>query len=86
MAITYAADGTIKLYRNGSPYGDAYQTKQQFRFVPRETVVTFGIRLLPGGGNRMLAGRIHEASLFDRALSGPDVLDHHTHAEVPHHV
>ena len=73
IAITYEADGTITLFRDGAKYGSAYQIEKQYRFAPGNSVVTLGIRLLPAGGNRMLAGRIHEASLFDRALADDEV-------------
>lgn len=73
IAITYAVDGTITMYRNGEPYGKSYRTKSQLKFKADQALVVFGIRHFPVGGNRMLSGRIHEASLFDRALSDREV-------------
>ncbi len=69
LAITYHADGTIKLFRDGELYGSAYQSQSPPRYVSKDSIIAFGIRHFPVGGNRMFAGRIHEASLFDRALS-----------------
>ncbi len=53
----------------------AWPTKpKRHRFIERKnSVVAFGIRHFPAGGNRMLAGRIHQASLYDRALSDDEV-------------
>ncbi|MDA7904822.1 DUF1553 domain-containing protein [Rhodopirellula sp.] len=68
MAITYATDGTISLYRNGKAYGAPY-TRSNPIYYPGETRIGFGIRLLPVGGNRMLTGEIDQASLYDRVLS-----------------
>jgi len=72
MAITYATDGTISLYRNGESYGNSYQKLNPI-YYPGKTRIGFGIRLLPAGGNRMLACQIAEASLYDRALSKEEI-------------
>ena len=80
IAITYAWDGHITIYRNGKPYGQSYRTSAK-RFDPLSTRVAFGIRLLPVGGNRMFAGRVQNASLFDRALTAREVESLHQGAE-----
>jgi hypothetical protein len=72
IAITYGPDGTISLFRNGEPYGTPYQ-KPLPEYSVGTAKVAFGIRLLPVGGNRMLTGRIEEASLYDRALTGMQI-------------
>jgi hypothetical protein len=73
LAITYAADGTIAAYRNGKPYGEPYQSAGLARLEAGKAVVAFGIRHEPAGGNRMLAGTIVQARLYDRALAADEV-------------
>ena len=68
LAITYGSDGTITGYRNGQPYGKAYKTGFQ-RYDARRAEIVFGMRHAPAGGNKMLAGRILEARLYDRVLT-----------------
>ena len=67
FAITYSSDGTITGYRNGQLYGKAYKTGFQ-RYDARQAEIVFGMRHAPAGGNKMLAGRILEARLYDRVL------------------
>ena len=74
IAITYDQDGHITAYRDGKPYGASYQTEPIVEFKSEEAVITFGIRHLPAGGNKMLDGEISRAMLFDRALSAEEVL------------
>jgi len=74
VAIAYHADGTIRAYRDGEPYGNAYKSNGPFEFKAGECIVSFGVRHLPAGGNRMLSGRILRARLYDQALSAEQVL------------
>jgi len=73
IAIVYHEDGRIEGYRDGQPYGKAYQSTGPQEFKAGETIVGFGVRHLPPGGNRMLAGQIVRARLYDRALSQEEV-------------
>jgi Protein of unknown function (DUF1553)/Protein of unknown function (DUF1549)/Planctomycete cytochrome C/Concanavalin A-like lectin/glucanases superfamily len=73
IAVVYQKDGTIVAYRNGQPYGVAYRPGELVRYESGKSQVLFGMRHSPPGGNRMLAGRIHRAQLFDRALSAQEV-------------
>ncbi|MEQ9380171.1 MAG: DUF1553 domain-containing protein, partial [Pirellulales bacterium] len=73
LAIAYHADGRIVGYRNGQPYGSAYQSEGPAEFKAGNTVVSFGVRHLPATGNRMLSGRIHRAHLYDRALTDEEI-------------
>jgi hypothetical protein len=73
VAITYHADGTIAAYRNGRPYGTAYRVKEPASFKARRAVVLIGCRHEPAGGNKMLAGTVLRARLYDRALSPAEV-------------
>lgn len=73
VAIVYAADGAITAYRNGIPYGEPYVAAPPVRFQAGEAQVVFGLRHGTAGGNRMLAGSIDRAQLYDRALSPAEV-------------
>ncbi|WP_010586139.1 DUF1553 domain-containing protein [Schlesneria paludicola] len=74
VAIVYQNDGQVIGYREGQPYGKSYQSNGPQEFKAGEAIIGFGIRHLPAGGNRMLAGRILRAQLYDRALSAEEVL------------
>lgn len=67
ITITYGANGTITGYRNGKPYGKAYKSDGPVTFKAGTARVVFGIRHEPAGGNKMLAGTIVGARLYDRA-------------------
>jgi hypothetical protein len=73
FAITYAADGTIAGYRDGRPYGKAYRSLGPVAFKAGAARVVFGVRHEPAGGNRLLAGVLQEARLYDRALSSEEI-------------
>ncbi len=74
VAIAYHADGRIVGYREGRPYGEAYASDGPVEFPAGQATISFGVRHLPAGGNRMLAGRILRARLYDRALEDDDIL------------
>ena len=73
VAITYANDGTIRAYRDGQPYGTPYKSSGPAVFPAGEAQVVFGLRHAPAGGNRMLAGTILRARVYDRALDESEV-------------
>ncbi len=73
LALTYYADGTIAAYRDGRPYGKPYKSNGPARFEAGKTVAAFGVRHGAPGGNRMLAGTIVQARLYDRALTAAEV-------------
>jgi hypothetical protein len=73
LAVTYAADGRITAYRDGKPYGQAYAANGPAEFKAGHARVIFGVRHEPAGGNRLLAGTILRARLYDRALSAEEV-------------
>jgi len=73
FAITYGADGTITGYRDGAPYGKPYKNTGPIEFKAGEALVGFGIRHSPAGGNKILAGKIVCARLYDKALSADEV-------------
>ena len=80
LAIAYHADGTIVGYRDGVPYGNPYRSDPPIRFQRGQAVVSFGLRHLPAGGNRLLRGRIEQAALYNRALSETEIAASFQHA------
>jgi hypothetical protein len=76
VAITYAADGRIAVYRDGRPYGGPYRptgATAPLTFAAGNSQVILGQRHT-GGGNAFLTAEIEEARLYDTALSADDVL------------
>ena len=73
VAIVYHEDGTIAGFRNGQPYGKPYHSDGPVTFKADEAQVIFGLRHGSPGGNRMLAGVIQRAQLYDRALAADEV-------------
>ena len=73
VAITYDADGTIRVYRDGLPYGEPYKASEAGGFRAGEAVILFGQRHTPAGGNRGLAGTLMRARLYDRALEPGEI-------------
>ena len=73
VAIVYDTEGTVSAYRDGRPYGTPYRGPPPFSFAAGKAQVTFGMRHSPAGGNRMLAGAIDRAQLYDRALTPEEV-------------
>lgn len=72
LAVTYATDGTITVYRNGKPYGPSYSKPQLRTFEPGGAHVLLGLRH-KGAGNGFFAGEIEEARIYDRALTAEEV-------------
>lgn len=73
ICVTYAEDGTIRGYRDGRPYGDAYASTGLRTFAANEAEIVFGLRHSPVGDGKMLDGVIERAALYDRALSPDEV-------------
>jgi hypothetical protein len=76
VAITYADDGRITVYRNGRPYGESYKpdgSSSPVTFAAGNAQVIFGMRQT-GGGNAFLNGEIDEARLYDFALTPEQLL------------
>ena len=73
VAIAYHEDGLIVGFRDGQPYGKPYKSSGPFEFAAGKSVIAFGIRHSPAGGNKMLGGKILRAQLYDRALSADEV-------------
>jgi hypothetical protein len=77
IVMVYQADGRIVAYRDGIPYGKAYATTGPTVFAAGQALIGFGIRHLPAGADKHLAGQILSARLYDRALSAGEVLAVH---------
>jgi hypothetical protein len=73
IAIVYDVDGTIRAYRDGATYGKSYRTAGTITFRAGKAQVLFGLRHGEPNGNRLLAGRIRLARLYDRALSPAEI-------------
>ena len=73
VAWTYSEEGAIAAYVGGLPYGTPYKTSVQ-PFESQKAQLAFGLRHAPVGGNRMLAGTILRAAVYDRALAAEEVL------------
>ncbi|MCH8923180.1 MAG: DUF1553 domain-containing protein [Planctomycetes bacterium] len=73
VAIVYTKDGTITGYRDGRPYGKPYRPGPLQSYAEGTAQVVFGLRHSPAGANKMLAGRIQRAQLYDRALTAAEV-------------
>ncbi len=74
LAIAYHADGKIVAYRDGRPYGTGYNSTGPQEFKAGDAVVGFGIRHSPADGNKVLAGKIVRARLYDKPLSAEEIL------------
>jgi hypothetical protein len=73
VALTTAVEGTTRLYRDGQPYGNPYGSGGVVGFASGESRIAFGLRHYPAGGNKMLAGTIVRARLYDRVLEPAEV-------------
>ena len=71
VALAWAADGSIRLYRNGAPYGQRYAKGALRSFKAGGSRFLFGQRL--SDVNPPLAGEIDEARAYDRALSDEEI-------------
>jgi Protein of unknown function (DUF1553) len=60
-------------YRNGRLYGHSYRSARPAVFKAGRAQVVFGLRHGPPVGNKMLAGVVERAQLYDRALSAEEV-------------
>jgi hypothetical protein len=74
VAVVYQADGTIRGYRDGQPYGRTYRKAPAAVFETDASQVLLGCRHGSPTGNKGLAGRIFRARLYDRALTPEDIV------------
>ncbi|MGK0481352.1 MAG: hypothetical protein ACJAQ3_001325, partial [Planctomycetota bacterium] len=73
IALAYDAEGTIRAYWNGAPYGTPYRKAGPRVFPANRGQVLFGLRHGAASPGRMLDGTIFEARLHDRALSADEI-------------
>jgi hypothetical protein len=73
LAAVYEADGTIRLYRDGLPYGEPYMSDGPVPFEAGKCHIVLGMRHSPPGGNKMLDARVETARFYDRALSPEEI-------------
>ncbi len=73
VAVVYEADGTIRMYRDGQPYGEPYKSSGPVLFEAGKSRVVMGIRHSPVGAGKLLDGRVETARLYDRALAREEV-------------
>lgn len=72
VAISYAADGKISVFRNGKPYGKPFRKDALQTFPAGDTRLLIGLRHT-GAGNGFFEGTIKEVRLYTRALSEAEV-------------
>ncbi len=76
VAVAYAADGSVAVYRNGEPYAPPYTPQGEEStlqtFAAGDSHVLIGLRHT-GAGNGFFAGEVAEARLYDKALSAEEV-------------
>ena len=73
VAIAYDADGTIRGYRNGQPYGSPIRKSGRVEFAKGKAQILFGLRHGEANEDRQLSGKIFTARLYDRALSAEEI-------------
>lgn len=73
IAIRYAADGTIAIFRNGEPYGQPYKSSGPANFTGSESHILFGLRHLPDNESKRFTGHILQAGLYLRALEADEI-------------
>jgi hypothetical protein len=71
VALVYSNDGKITLYRNGKKDGQSFRSPGLLTFKAGQTRLLFGIRRPVA--NDLFDGVIHQASLYNRALSAAEV-------------
>ena len=73
VAVTYGADGTVSLYRNGKLYGKPYRKADLLNYDAGDGRLLIGLRHT-GAGNGHLRGKVEEVRLYLRALR-PDEME-----------
>jgi hypothetical protein len=73
VAITYAEDGTITVWRDGKRYGQPYKSNGPVTYEAGRASLLLGLRHGEPTGNRLLNGRILRARLYDRALTEKEI-------------
>ena len=75
IAIIYHTDGKITGYRNGKPYGRTFRKAELREYKANEAEVVLGMRHgEKPSGDRMLAGLVFKARVYDSALNAEAVM------------
>jgi hypothetical protein len=76
VAVAYATDGRIAVYRNGAAYGESYVPAggngKLVTYKAGEARILLGKRHT-GGGSPYLTGAIEEARLYDKTLTADEI-------------
>jgi hypothetical protein len=73
VAVVYQADGTIRGYREGQPYGRTYRKAPGATFEADKSQILLGCRHGSPSGNKGLRARIQRARLYDCALTPEEI-------------
>ncbi|MEM7234364.1 MAG: DUF1553 domain-containing protein, partial [Planctomycetota bacterium] len=74
VAITYEKDGTIRVYRDGKPYGKSFKKSGLVRYRPGRFQMAIGVRHTPDGeAEGLLRGSIDRVALYNRALKPEEI-------------
>ncbi len=73
IAMAYDADGTIRAFRNGIPYGTPVRQSDLVTYPTETSQVLFGLRHSPATRDRVLDCQLERACLYDRALTDEEV-------------
>ncbi len=74
LVVAYDADGTIRAYRDGEPYGQPYTKGEPIHYQKGKSQIVIGLRHGTGnGGNRNIAGLIHHARVYPTALAADTI-------------
>ena len=77
VVAVYEEDGTIRFYRNGTPYGKAIRKSDLPNYSAKNSQVLFGLRHGKVGSDdagRKLKAKLFAAKLYGRALSQEEVM------------
>ena len=72
IAMTYAADGGIAVFKNGKPYGKPFRKDSLHTYPAGDTRLLIGLRH-SGARNGFFNGKIHEVRVYTRALSAEEI-------------
>lgn len=72
LAISFAIDGTIAMFRNGIAYGAPYRKDTIHEYPAGDSRLLIGLRHA-GASNGFFKGRIEEVRLYNRALTPEEV-------------
>ena len=72
LAVSYASDGTVTMYRNGKVYGKSFRKGDLLSYEPKDGRLLIGLRHT-GAGNGHLRAKVEEARFYVRALRAEEI-------------